>query len=141
MDSANIETEIKDLAGVRLIFYTNTDVDRFLDTRIIPELFTADWKETRIHHPTDENDQQRYQAIHYTVSLNPKQIALRKYAAFAGLRCEIQIQTVLNHAWAETYHDMIYKSRASEGFGAEARQALERTDEENHGRVSAPGRL
>jgi ppGpp synthetase/RelA/SpoT-type nucleotidyltranferase len=67
--SERIESEMKDLAGVRLIFYTNTDVDRFLSTDLIPDTFDVDWKETRIHHPTDDNDQQRYQAIHYTVSL------------------------------------------------------------------------
>src|SRR5262245_62478591 len=30
-----IEDELKDLAGCRLIFYTNTDVDRFLSSRLI----------------------------------------------------------------------------------------------------------
>ena len=32
--SRSIETKIKDLAGVRLIFYTNTDVDQFLNSRL-----------------------------------------------------------------------------------------------------------
>ena len=36
--SDRIENEIKDLAGVRLIFYTETDVDRFLSSRLVPEL-------------------------------------------------------------------------------------------------------
>jgi hypothetical protein len=86
----------------------------------------VDWQETRIHHPTDDNDQQRYQAIHYTVSLSEKHTALSKYKKFKGMRCEIQIQTVLNHAWAETYHDMVYKARGSQGFGTDARQALDK---------------
>src|SRR6266496_5815033 len=68
--SERIESEMKDLAGARLIFYTNTDIDRFLRSSLIPDTFDVDWKETRIHHPTDENDQQRYQAIHYTVLLS-----------------------------------------------------------------------
>jgi len=33
LDAPFIEDEIKDLAGARLIFYTNTDVDAFLSTR------------------------------------------------------------------------------------------------------------
>jgi ppGpp synthetase/RelA/SpoT-type nucleotidyltranferase len=33
--SENIETERRDLAGVRLIFYTNTDIERFLTSRLI----------------------------------------------------------------------------------------------------------
>jgi len=126
LESERIESEMKDLAGVRLIFYTNTDVDRFLNSGLIPDNFNVDWKETRIHHPTDDNDQQRYQAIHYTVLLSAKHAALPEYKKFKGMRCEVQIQTILNHAWAETYHDMIYKARGSQGFGTDARQALDK---------------
>ncbi len=61
--SERIESEIKDLAGVRLIFYTNTDVDRFLRTELISDLFDVDWKEVRVHHPTDDNDQRRCLSI------------------------------------------------------------------------------
>jgi hypothetical protein len=35
LTSDQVETEIKDLAGVRLIFYTNTDVDQFLNSQLI----------------------------------------------------------------------------------------------------------
>lgn len=125
VDSDTIEKLIKDLAGVRLIFYTNTDVDRFLNARIIPENFDVDWNETRIHHPTLENNQQRYQAIHYTVRLKPERIALPEYAKFNDLRCEVQIQTILIRAWAETSHDILYKPDERKGFGDKARQSIE----------------
>src|SRR5689334_12167291 len=65
LESSTIEEEIKDLAGVRLIFYTNTDTERFLNARLIPENFEVEWDQTRIHHPTAENANRRYQAIHY----------------------------------------------------------------------------
>src|SRR6266700_6859215 len=124
--SERIESEIKDLAGVRLIFYTNTDVDRFLRTELIPDIFDVDWKEMRVHHPTDDNDQRRYQAIHYTVLLSEKHTALPEYKKFKGKRCEIQIQTILNHAWSETQHDMVYHARDSQGFGTRAMQTLDK---------------
>lgn len=120
-----IEKEIRDLAGVRLIFYTNTDVNRFLESRLIPENFQVHWDATRVHHPTDENARLRYQAIHYTVSLNPQRLALPEYAAFSGMRCEIQVQTILNHAWAETSHDILYKAAAVAGFGSKAMQSID----------------
>jgi ppGpp synthetase/RelA/SpoT-type nucleotidyltranferase len=120
-----IEQEIRDLAGVRLIFYTNTDVNRFLGSRLIPENFQVHWDATRVHHPTEENARLRYQAIHYTVSLNPQRLALPEYAAFIGMRCEIQIQTILNHAWAESSHDILYKSMAGVGFGSKAMQSID----------------
>lgn len=124
--SERIESEIKDLAGVRLIFYTNTDVDRFLRTELIPDLFDVDWKEVRVHHPTDDNDQRRYQGFHYTVLLSEKQKALPEYEQFKGMRCEIQIQTILNHAWSETQHDMVYHAKDNPGFGGRAIQALDK---------------
>jgi ppGpp synthetase/RelA/SpoT-type nucleotidyltranferase len=51
--SSSIEYEIEDLAGARLIFYTNADVDSFLNSRLIPENFEVHWDQTRIHHPTE----------------------------------------------------------------------------------------
>jgi ppGpp synthetase/RelA/SpoT-type nucleotidyltranferase len=123
--SPSIEDEIKDLSGVRFIFYTNTDVDRFLNSRLIPENFEVHWDQTRIHHPTKENASQRYQAVHYTVSLNEARTALVEYAKFKGLRCEIQIQTILIHAWAETSHDITYKRFEGKGFGQRAMTSIE----------------
>ena len=126
LESTAIEDQIKDLAGARLIFYTNSDVDHFLNSRLIPENFEVFWDETKIHHPTKENADQRYQAIHYTVGLNEARIALPEYSKFKGMRCEIQIQTILSHAWAETSHDIIYKPLESKGFGRKAMDAIDR---------------
>lgn len=125
LDSGAIETQIKDLAGVRLIFYTEIDVDRFLKSRLIPDLFDVEWNESKVHYPIDENAQSRYQAFHYIVSLGGKQADLPEYEIFKGMRCEIQIQTVLNHAWSETYHDMVYKTRDGDSFGKSARESLD----------------
>src|SRR5260221_8909296 len=122
--SERIESELKDLAGARLIFYTNTDVDRLLRTELIPDIFDVDWKQTRVHYPTDDNNQRRYQAIHYTILLSEKHTALPEYTKFKGMRCEIQIQTILNHAWSETQHDMVYHAKGNPGFGGRAIQAL-----------------
>src|ERR1700730_3827450 len=69
LESDSIEAEIRDLAGARLIFYTNTDVDRFLNSRLIPENFQIDRGATRIHHPTKENEERRYQAIPDSVAI------------------------------------------------------------------------
>lgn len=126
LGSDSIEKQIKDLAGARLIFYTNTDVDRFISSGLIQHEFEVDWKETRIHYPISENAERRYQGIHYTVYLSADRIALPEYARLKGLRCEIQIQTVLNHAWAETEHDILYKRPKAKGFGAKAFQSIEK---------------
>jgi ppGpp synthetase/RelA/SpoT-type nucleotidyltranferase len=120
----DIERTIKDLAGARVIFYTNPDVDTFLHRRIIPEILKVHWDEVKAHHPTDENERLKYEAFHYVVSL-PDELADRdEYARFRGLRCEIQIHTLLSHAWAESSHDIIYKGADTPGFGSKAVDAL-----------------
>src|ERR1019366_2679202 len=48
LDAPDIET-IKDLAGARVILYTNSDVDAFLKRRIIPEIFKIHWDEVKAH--------------------------------------------------------------------------------------------
>jgi ppGpp synthetase/RelA/SpoT-type nucleotidyltranferase len=123
---ADIEKYIKDLAGARIIFYTNTDVDRFLQSGLIPESFDVDWDETRVHHPLRADAESRYRAIHYTVRLSDVRLSLPEYAKFKGMRCEIQIQTILNHAWSETSHDILYKRPQSPGFGSREMASIEK---------------
>jgi ppGpp synthetase/RelA/SpoT-type nucleotidyltranferase len=101
LGSDTLEAERRDLAGVRVIFYTNTDVDRFLNSRIIVENFEIERDATRVHHPTVENEDRRYRAIHYTIRLKDDRAKLPEYSKFNGMRCEIQIHTILNHAWSE----------------------------------------
>jgi ppGpp synthetase/RelA/SpoT-type nucleotidyltranferase len=119
LESGSIERELKDLAGCRLVFYTDTDVDRFLDSRIIFKNFFVDFDGTRIHHSVgvDRLADQLYFGIHYLVSLSNERLSLPEYAQFRTMRCEVQIQTILHHAWAETSHDIVYHPAPLQGFG------------------------
>lgn len=120
---ADVQVVRKDLAGVRIIFYTNTDVDRFLNSGLVFGNFSVDSASTKIHHPVEKGES-LYRAIHYIITLNETRAALAEYQLFAGMRCEIQIQTILVHAWAETSHDIIYKTETTEGFGNVAMEAI-----------------
>lgn len=126
LDTQMLELDRRDLAGARLIFYTNNDVERFLASPLIRENFEIEEDSTRIHHPTPENKGARYRAIHYTVRLREDRIRLPEYARFAGLRCEIQVQTILNHAWSETSHDILYKDKLGDGYGGKAMKGIAR---------------
>lgn len=126
LDTQTLERDRRDLAGVRLIFYTNNDVDRFLGSPLIRENFEIEEDSTKIHHPTPENKGTRYRAVHYTVRLREDRIRLPEYARFAGLRCEIQVQTILNHAWSETSHDILYKDKLGDGYGGRAMKGIAR---------------
>jgi ppGpp synthetase/RelA/SpoT-type nucleotidyltranferase len=123
-DAPAVEAEILDLAGCRMIFYTNADVQRFLQTRPIFENFEA--VKVKVHYPDPQNKDPNNQfiAYNYTVALREDRAALAEYADFAGLRCEVQIQTPLQHAWSEMAHDTIYKVQLPEGFGSEQRTSV-----------------
>ena len=124
--TSQLEQDRKDLAGVRLIFYTNNDVERILGSRLVFDNFEVEHDATKIHNPTPDNPDAKYRAIHYIVRLRDDRTKLPEYTRFAGLRCEIQIQTILNHAWSETSHDIIYKRQTSPGFGSRAWATIKR---------------
>ena len=69
--------------------------------------------------PTGQGDDAKALFIsdNYVIRLKPNRAGLPEYARFAGLRCEVQVQTILNHAWAQMAHDTIYKKPIERGFG------------------------
>jgi len=125
---STLESEIKDLAGCRLIFYSNDDADRFLKSGIVSSNFDVDWDNSTIHEPVEETEDANklYRANHFLVSLKADRTVLPEYSKHSGLRCEIQIQTILNHAWSETGHDVIYKSLNLNGFGTKQHEEIKR---------------
>lgn len=98
-----------------------------MNSRLIFENFKVDFDGSKIHHSVgkDRPAGELYFAIHYLVSLSDERLALPEYRKFRGLRCEIQIQTILNHAWAETSHDILYHRANFEGFGTRQFKAIE----------------
>ena len=108
LDTSDIQSVCKDLAGCRIIFYNNFDVECFGYDLVIPDLFDVDIRRTKFHvHEFDEQDARKmFESYNFVVSLREDH---EKHKQFAGMFCEIQVQTVLNHAWSELAHDTIYK--------------------------------
>jgi ppGpp synthetase/RelA/SpoT-type nucleotidyltranferase len=127
LGTTSLGKDIKDLAGCRLIFYTNADVSRFLQSGIIQDNFDVDWDRTKIHHPVPGQTEpgNLFISNNYVVQLKPDRTALPEYARFDGLYCEVQVQTTLNHAWSEMAHDIIYKKPALKGFGGKLFDTIE----------------
>lgn len=73
-------------------------------------------REFRIIEMTDKSaklvDEQRlgYQSIHFLVEFSEARLALPEYARFRGMVAELQVRTILQHAWAEIEHDIQYKA-------------------------------
>ena len=127
VDSKKIETDVKDLAGCRLVFYTNADVRRFLNSGRVAENFDIDWGRTKIHHPNpdSENTSDLFISNNYVVKLKEDRVAWPEYARFHDMWCEVQVQTTLNHAWSELAHDTIYKNPELKGFGQKLFETIE----------------
>ncbi len=93
--------EVEDLVGIRIIFYTEKEKERF--TKRIKEEIGGFMK---IEERKKENG---YRSIHIIMTFGPKRLKLSEYKHFRGLRSEIQLTSILHHAWAEIEHDLIYK--------------------------------
>lgn len=118
LDSATLDTDIKDLAGCRIVFYTDRDVATFLNSGIVESNFEV--VDRKIHYPARESQDvtELYISNHFVVRLTAERLSLPEYAGFAGMQCEVQVQTILNHSWSEMAHDTIYKEPDLGEFGA-----------------------
>ena len=95
-------TDIKDLAGCRIIFYLDSDIKNIADH---DHLYTEFEVIDRKLHYSDNG----HNALHFTIKLNDNRAKLSEYERFKDLKCEIQLMTTLCHTWSELAHDTIYK--------------------------------
>lgn len=98
--------EITDLVGVRIITFYEDEVDKIAE--IIEKEFIKDPKNS-VDKRVLENDKFGYRSLHYVVSLSEERKVLTEYSRFFDLKIEIQIRSILQHAWAEIEHDIGYK--------------------------------
>jgi putative GTP pyrophosphokinase len=102
--------EITDLAAIRVITFF---------PRVVQEVEEIVAREFEVVERSDKaaklREQERfgYQSVHYLVRLASKRRELPEYSRFADLILEIQVRTILQHAWAEIEHDIQYKSVAT----------------------------
>jgi ppGpp synthetase/RelA/SpoT-type nucleotidyltranferase len=105
----DIYKDIVDLAGVRVALYFPADRERV--RRVIEELFVEVRRSKTFPQTKKPKPGKRfigYVATHYLVRLKSEglQGTQRRYAHTA---VEIQVASVLMHAWAEVEHDLVYK--------------------------------
>jgi len=97
--------DITDLCGARIICYLNDTVDKISEA--LRETFVVDEENSVDKREALSATQFGYLSLHNIVSLRPED---GYNVEFCKIRCEIQIRTVLQHAWAEIEHDLGYKS-------------------------------
>jgi ppGpp synthetase/RelA/SpoT-type nucleotidyltranferase len=114
-----IYEDIVDLAGVRVALYFPGE-RRQVDG-IISRMFHLVESRKEFPDPARFREGNRfsgYSATHYRVQLREQSLddAQKRYAA---ARVEIQVASVLMHAWSEVEHDLVYKPLAGELSGQE----------------------
>jgi ppGpp synthetase/RelA/SpoT-type nucleotidyltranferase len=101
--------DVTDLAGVRIITYYVSDVDRILP--LIYSEFIVDRDKSVDKRKSKDPSVFGYSSVHLIVELSESRTLLPEYEEFRGLKCEIQVRTILQHTWAEIEHSLVYKAK------------------------------
>ncbi|MBF0587606.1 MAG: hypothetical protein HQL53_00610 [Magnetococcales bacterium] len=114
--------EITDIVGIRIVTYFEDEVEQ------IAEIIGREFKINESHildkGETLDPDRFGYTSRHYIASLLDNRLELIEYKRFKGCKAEIQVRSLLQHAWAEIETQLGYKSR--EGFPRERRRNISR---------------
>jgi ppGpp synthetase/RelA/SpoT-type nucleotidyltranferase len=106
-------SDFTDLCGGRVITHTQTEVTAICT--YIEQHFDIDWDNSVNIDQRLKATEFGYRSVHYIVSLRPGSITVGGVSidvpeAVAELKAEIQVRTLLEHAWADFSHDKSYKS-------------------------------
>lgn len=98
--------DIEDICGIRIISYYISDIPKI--SKLISEEFSIIEEE-------DKADllglkEFAYRSKHFIIKINKKWTSAPNYRGLEKLKAEIQVRTILMHAWAEIEHKLNYKS-------------------------------
>jgi ppGpp synthetase/RelA/SpoT-type nucleotidyltranferase len=111
--------QLTDLCGGRIIVHTQAQVERI--SRFIEDHFEIDWANSEDIGKRLKTAEFGYRSVHYIVTFRPGvfptadvpvKVPARLYGGKRGMpnaRAEIQVRTLLQHAWADVGHDLLYK--------------------------------
>jgi len=101
--------DITDVVGLRVITYFEDTVDDV--AKIIEREFEVDQGSSDDKRQVSDPERFGYASLHYVVGVSAERVRLKEYKRFSGMKAEIQVRSVLQHAWAEIEHDLGYKIR------------------------------
>ncbi|TKH21952.1 GTP pyrophosphokinase, partial [Bacillus cereus] len=105
------KSEILDLAGIRITAYVESDVNK------ICEVLEREFEIIQEHSVNKAEilkyNEVGYRSVHYIAKLDSARMKLPEYRRLDAF-FEIQVRTILQHAWAEIEHDRNYKFEGAE---------------------------
>ena len=104
-DLYNVFEDVTDILGCRVICFLSDEVDKI--GKKVEESFVVDWENSSNKKDLLKENAFGYLSLHYICSLPhgdkwPEEICGKKF--------ELQIRTILQHAWSAIHHDIGYKS-------------------------------
>jgi ppGpp synthetase/RelA/SpoT-type nucleotidyltranferase len=103
--------DMTDLIGIRIIVYYLEDVQRVCD--LLRAEFDVDEERSVDKVKELATDQFGYASVHLILSLDMARRGLAEWRQYAGMVAEVQVRTVLQHAWASISHSLQYKRESS----------------------------
>lgn len=97
----------EDFCGIRIVLYYLQDLDRVKE--IIQTEFNVQQNEDKIS-KLDLNEF-GYRSHHFVVQIKKDWLNTPNYRGLKSIKAEIQVRTVLMHAWAEIEHELGYKNK------------------------------
>lgn len=114
----NPAMQLTDRLGARIIVYFSADVDRV--AKDLRAFLDIDYRNSSDKRASLGLREFGYRSVH--IVARPKAVTLgMEFEGLRGQRFEIQIRSVLEHAWAEIEHEVVYKAGLTSG-GEERRR-------------------
>jgi putative GTP pyrophosphokinase len=99
--------QMTDISGIRVITYLESQVEKIIS--IVREAFEIDEDNSLDRKQILGSDKVGYRSAHFVCTLGDIRSSLLEYRDFRAFKFEIQVRTVLQHAWAELAHDRSFK--------------------------------
>lgn len=101
-----LKSEITDLIGIRVICSYEDEIPK------IQKIIENDFEIIKKEDKSDElkkNEKFGYKSVHLDVRLTKKRLEFKEYEKVSIFPVEIQIRTIIQHAWSSLEHKIIYK--------------------------------
>ncbi|MBC2855519.1 hypothetical protein H3N56_03290 [Cetobacterium sp. 2A] len=96
-----------DLCGIRVITFLESETK--IVESVLRKIFLIDEMRSEDKSENLGEDKVGYKSIHLVATLPESMLKMQEFERFKNLKFEIQVRTILQHAWAEVEHDKNYK--------------------------------